>query len=132
METPFKIPVLTTDSTHISIFKEATFPETIRGGMILTDRINAQNLRLRVSEPGYTSDWHVAGDPTLIIIQQGTLRVILQDGSYKDFSAGDMFIAQDYLPEDIAFDPSKHGHRAEVIGDEVLRAVHVKLKKRQT
>jgi hypothetical protein len=111
----------------ISYFNEITFKKNDRNGMLLTDRIPAQNFRLRESMPGYFTDWHLSGDPTLIIIQKGILRISLQNGIYKDFKSGDMFIAADNLPENIVFDPNIHGHRAEVLGDETLLAVHIKL-----
>jgi hypothetical protein len=111
----------------ISYFNEITFKKNDRNGMLLTDRIPAQNFRLRESMPGYFTDWHLSGDPTLIIIQKGILRISLQNGIYKDFKSGDMFIAADNLPENIVFDPNIHGHRAEVFGDETLLAVHIKL-----
>jgi hypothetical protein len=95
--------------------------------MLLSDRIPGQYFRLRESLPGYSTDWHLSGDPTLIIIQKGILRISLQNGIYKDFKSGDMFIAADNLPENIVFDPNIHGHRAEVFGDETLLAVHIKL-----
>jgi hypothetical protein len=111
----------------ISYFNEITFKKNDRNGMLLSDRIPAQNFRLRESMPGYFTDWHLSGDPTLIIIQKGILRISLQNGIYKDFKSGDMFIAADNLPENIFFDPNIHGHRAEVFGDETLLAVHIKL-----
>jgi hypothetical protein len=111
----------------ISYFNEITFKKNDRNGMLLTDKIPAQNFRLRESMPGYFTDWHLSGDPTLIIIQKGILRISLQNGIYKDFKSGDMFIAADNLPENIVFDPNIHGHRAEVLGDETLLAVHIKL-----
>ena len=90
---------ITVDEHFTSIFSDQEYPQIIRGGMLLTEQISALNLRLRESEVGYASDWHVAGDPTLILVQQGVLRILLRDGSAKDFSAGDAFIAQDYLPK---------------------------------
>jgi hypothetical protein len=123
----FKLITICCDQSHISIFSEKCFEKTARNGMLLTDRIPAQNFRLRESMPGYFTDWHLSGDPTLIIIQKGILRISLQNGIYKDFKSGDMFIAADNLPENIVFDPNIHGHRAEVFGDETLLAVHIKL-----
>ena len=123
----FSIDTIEVNEEGISVFSETDYPKEIRGGMHLTPRIDALNLRLRTSEPGYKTDWHLAGDPTLIIIQQGTLRIGLQNGETRDYKAGDAFIAKDQLPEAITFDPQKHGHRAEVIGHEVLKAVHIKL-----
>ncbi|GAB5526263.1 MAG: hypothetical protein Roseis2KO_41350 [Roseivirga sp.] len=121
------IPTITSDKDFISVFSEESYPRHSRGGMILTDRIDAQNLRLRESAPGYQTDWHVAGDATLIIIQQGTLRISLRSGQSMDFTKGDAFIARDYLPEHIDFDNERHGHKAEVLGNEALIAVHIKL-----
>ena len=126
----FEIPLITSDSSYTSIFSSVQYPQHTRGDMLLTDRIDALNLRLRISEPGYQSDWHIAGDPTLIVVQQGTLRIILRNNSLREFKAGDSFIAADYLPEATSFDTKKHGHRAEVVGNEKLIAVHIKLAKR--
>lgn len=95
--------------------------------MFITDRIDALNFRHRASEPGYFSSWHVAGDPTLIIIRSGILRMTLRNGEYRDFKAGDLFIAQDHLQVGEVFDEKYHGHTAELIGDERLLAVHIKL-----
>lgn len=125
--TPFVISAITINESFISIFSEESFPKTARSGMLLTDRIESQNLRLRESAPGYVASWHVAGDPTLIIVQSGTLRITLRDGNYKDFSCGDIFIAKDYLPEHIKFDNKLHGHYSEVLGNEIFRATHIKL-----
>lgn len=69
----------------------------------------------------------MAGDPTLIIVRGGTLRIELRGGTFRDFTAGDLFIAEDNLPEDMIFNKDKHGHRALVIGEQALEAVHIKL-----
>ena len=95
--------------------------------MVLSEQIDAVNFRLRKSAAGYKSDWHVAGDPTLILIQKGILRITLRNGDYRDFPAGSMFIAEDFLPHETSFDPAKHGHMAEVISDQELEAIHIKL-----
>lgn len=121
------ISEVSVNDAFVSIFSEATHEQNARGGMLLTDRIDALNFRIRESAPGYQADWHVAGDPTLLLIQQGTLRITLRDGSYRDFSAGDMCIAKDYLPKDVPFDTARHGHQASVVGETDLKAVHIKL-----
>ena len=103
MNTHFKIPTITVNEDYISIFSEESFPEEVKGGMLLTERINAQNFRLRESKASYKADWHIAGDATLIIVQKGVLRITLQNKSYRDFKAGEMFIAKDDLPSDVSF-----------------------------
>lgn len=124
------IPTISVNQDFVTVFGQEVFPQQLHGGMILTERIEALNFRIRESNPEYKTEWHVAGDPTLILIQKGTLRITLQNGDFQDFGSGTMFIAQDYLPENIDFDPKKHGHMAEVNGQESLLAVHIRLSKR--
>jgi len=121
------VPVLCNAGTGYSAFTDQ--PHTLEdyNGLFISPRINALNFRHRVSQPGYFSSWHVAGDPTLIIIRAGTLRIGLRDGSYRDFTAGDVFIAQDKLPENGGFDDRVHGHTAQLIGEQELLALHIKL-----
>ena len=123
----FRIPAISTNEVHISVFSEKSFDQEVRGGMLLSGRIDAQNFRLRQSEPGYETGWHLAGDPTLIIVRAGILRIELRDGRYRDFQAGDLFVAADNLPVGISFDADIHGHKARVMGDQRLEAVHIKL-----
>lgn len=120
------IPCISVDDAHHSRFIETQLSTSDHNGMWITTRQNALNFRHRVSAPGYASTWHVAGDPTLIIIRQGELVIELRDGSRKVFRAGDQFIAADYLPSSIPFS-EQHGHRAFVQSDEALEAIHIKL-----
>lgn len=121
------LPTLITDEAGGSAFIDAAWPEEVRGGLVLSPRLGASSLRLRRSEPGYAADWHVAGEPVLIVVQSGTLRIGLRGGKHRDFSAGDAFIAADALPEGEPFDPVVHGHTATVVGDAPLQAIHIKL-----
>ncbi len=127
MTSTFKTSCININGEFISIFTEEILPKISIGEMILTERIDAQNLRLRERKAGYTADWHVAGDPTLIIIQSGVLRITLQNGDSMDFEAGELFIAKDYLADNITFDKTIHGHQASVVSNETLRVVHIKL-----
>lgn len=121
------LPMLITGPQGRSVWSTCDWPTESRGGMLLSPRFDCSSLRLRQSAAGYRSDWHVAGDATLIIIRRGTLRLILRDDSTRDFGPGDAFIAGDRLREGEAFDDTLHGHRAEVVGDTMLEAVHIKL-----
>ena len=123
----FLITSIMNNEELVSVFSEEEYPVAIDGGMVLTDRIGIKNFRFRKSEPGYKTDFHVAGDPTLIIIQAGELKISLQNGDSKSFKAGDCFIAKDYLPANVNFDSTKHGHKAMVIGDKTLLAIHIKM-----
>lgn len=96
---------------------------------MLSDQQGALNFRLRSSDSDYASDWHVAGDPTLLIILQGSIELSLRNGLTKEVGQGQMFIAQDYLADGVEFG-EQHGHRARVLGDVQLSALHLKLSKR--
>lgn len=115
------------DRTGFSFFNDEQYSLEDYNGLFITDRKEALNFRHRMSKPGYFSAWHVAGDPTLIIVRTGQLRITLRNGDYRDFTAGDLFIAQDRLQVNEIFDHQVHGHTAELIGNETLLAVHIKL-----
>lgn len=127
MSEHFIIPTITVDSHYRSVFSEEQVPASWWSNMLLSEQIPAVNFRWRCSEVGYASRWHVAGDPTLIIVLSGCLRILLRDGSYRDFSTGDRFIAKDFVPAGQSFDDAFHGHRAELIGENKLEAIHIKL-----
>ena len=118
------IPVLRSAENGVSEFIEESYSLDDFNGLFISSRIEAQNFRHRMSQFGYFSSWHVAVDPTLIIIRQGTLRIGLRDG---DFHAGDLFIAKDSLRQGEDFDEHKHGHTAKLIGEQELFSVHIKL-----
>lgn len=127
MNQPFIIPTITTNEKGISIFSTVDFSVQPRGGMFLTEQIGSKNFRIRKSDVGYATDFHLAGDATFIIIQKGSLKIELQNGDFKIFNSGDCFIAQDNLPGTIPFNNKVHGHKASVVGTESLQAVHIKL-----
>lgn len=121
------VPVLCNIDTELSYFVDQQYSLEDYDGLFISSRQQALNFRHRMSEPGYFSNWHVAGDPTLIIIREGILRIGLRDNSYRDFAAGNAFIAQDRLADEMTFDDNIHGHTARVIGDEKVVALHLKL-----
>lgn len=127
MNQSFIISTITTNENGISIFEYIDYSVQQRGGLFISDQIGAQNFRLRKSDVGYATDFHLAGDATFIIIQKGNLKIELQNGDFKIFNPGDCFIAKDNLPENIKFDNSIHGHKASVVGNESLQAIHIKL-----
>ena len=127
MNKPFIITTITTNKNGVSVFLDIDFEVHQRGGLFLSEQIIAKNFRIRKSNVGYQTDFHLTGDATFIIIQKGQLKIELQNGESKIFSAGDSFIAQDNLPENIIFDNKIHGHSASVVGTETLQAIHIKL-----
>jgi hypothetical protein len=121
------IPILCNVKIQRSYFIDQQYSLEDYNGMFISTRQKALNFRHRISEPGYFSNWHVAGDPTLIVVRCGILRIGLRDASYRDFGAGDAFVAQDKLADNMDFNVNIHGHTAQVIGDQPLMALHLKL-----
>lgn len=124
-----KIPSVTNDGYGRSVFGTQEIELSGSSNWMLSEQQAALNFRLRSSTNPYQSDWHLAGDPTLLIILTGVIEIQLRDGSSQQFAAGDLFIAEDYLIDGVVFD-DRHGHCARVIGQEVLQALHLKLGKR--
>ena len=60
---------------------------------------------------------------------QGVLRIMgigLQDGSLREFKAGEHFYSADHLPAGAMFDAALHGHWSCQIGDEPLVTLFVR------
>jgi hypothetical protein len=123
------IPTISNDGRGPSYFGQRH--ETLSGDITrqLSEQIDAVNFRLRHSEY-YSSDYHVAGDPTLLIVLSGSIRIDLQNGDSKTFTQGDLYIAEDYLESGVTFNPTLHGHRAVMTENMPYKAVHIKLSKR--
>ena len=123
------LPTISNDGQGASVF--STREIALNGELTrqLSDQITAVNFRLRHSED-YSSNYHVAGDPTLLIVLSGTMKIELPTGEAREFSQGDLYIAEDYLDADTEFKKGFHGHRAEMIGDTPYQAVHIKLSQR--
>lgn len=124
------IPSVCNDGRGVSVFSTRKIDLSGTNARRLSEQQAACNFRLRKSDKHYAADWHVAGDPTLLIILTGTLRISLRNGEQHDIHAGQLFIAEDYLLPDVEFIQDHHGHRAEVIGERTLSALHLKLAKR--
>lgn len=123
------LPTISNDGKGASFFD--TREVTLNGDLTrqLSDQIPSINFRLRRSE-NYGSDYHVAGDPTLLIVLSGTIRIELPSGETREFSQGDLYVAEDYLDTGIKFKQGLHGHRAEMVGNTPYKAVHIKLSRR--
>ncbi len=124
------IVTISIDESYCSTFSTTDISQSkLATDLWVSEQQTSLNFRYRSSPAGYQSDWHVAGDPTLIIVCTGCLEIELRDGSKKQFSAGEKFIARDFLPPHLAFDPLHHGHCARVMGEEEFSALHLKLAK---
>lgn len=124
------VPCVTSDGRGASVFREKTFALSGDESRRLSEQIAALNFRFRISGTDYRSDFHVAGDPTLLLILGGAVELSLANGESRQFNVGDVFIAEDFLAEGVDFIDGYHGHKAEVIGQQQLKALHLKLSRR--
>jgi hypothetical protein len=124
------IPAVSNNGDGASFFSVREVPLHGTLERMLSDQQSAMNFRWRESDGSYASGFHVAGDPTLLVILSGTLCIELHNGETRHFSVGEYFIAEDYLGNDAIFDEAIHGHRAYVLEGKPLSALHLKLAKR--
>ena len=82
--------------------------------------------QLRHSPPGFRSDFHCTTVPQWVIILAGVMEIGLQDGSTRQFKAGEHFYSADTLPEGVTFDPGHHGHCSRQVGPEPLVTLFVR------
>ena len=94
-----KFTSVTNDGYGASYFCKKSVELSGEPSRRLSQQIDAVNFRLRSSDTSYVSGFHVAGDPTLLIILSGTVRIELHNGDSREFNAGEMFVAEDYLHE---------------------------------
>ena len=83
-------------------------------------------LQLRQSPVGFRSTFHCTGTPQWVFILSGCMEIGLQDGSSRQFRAGQHFYSADVLPPGQTFDPAVHGHWSRQVGDEPLVTVFVR------
>ncbi len=119
--------VLYTDADGRARFREN--PERLEAGspMVKLGALHSSaGFQFRESPCGYQSAFHCTEHPQWIVVLQGCLEIILQDGTARQFTRGDYFFCADVLPAQASFDPSIHGHRSRQIGDEVLQTLFVR------
>ena len=123
----FTQTILYTDEHGYARFREQEI--ALSGGTParrLSAGSEAEDLQLRQSPPGFSSAFHCTGTPQWLFVLQGIMEIGLQDGSSRQFKAGQHFYSADTLPEGATFDPQKHGHCSRQVGDEPLITAFVR------
>jgi hypothetical protein len=82
--------------------------------------------QLRESPVGFRSQFHCTGKPQWVFILKGQMKIGLQDGSYRVFTAGEHFFSADTLPEGDLFDAGIHGHWSAQVGDQPLQTLFIR------
>jgi hypothetical protein len=82
--------------------------------------------QLRLSPPGFRSDFHCTETAQWVFILQGRMEIGLRDGSSRVFGPGQHFYSADLLPAGASFDPQVHGHCSRQVGHEALVTLFVR------
>lgn len=119
--------ILYTDSDGYARFKEEEIALSEGDAVTaLSSFMPAEGLQLRRSQVGFKSGFHCTGKPQWLFVLRGIMQITLQDGSSRQFKAGEHFYSADVLPEGAIFDNKIHGHSSCQIGDEVLETLFVR------
>ena len=119
--------VLYTDSDGRAKWREEEIPlgEGTPQAM-LSAVLASAGYQLRVSPPGFRSQWHCTPQPQWVFILEGEMQIGLRDGAVRLFRPGEHFYSADILPEGASFDPALHGHWSAQRGDRALITLFVK------
>ncbi len=126
--TTFTKTLLFTDSDGRAQFKDEVLAlDHGTPAARLSEVFASGGYQLRTSPVGFRSDFHCTGTPgQWVFILQGRMGIGLQDGTLREFSAGEHFYSADHLPAGAVFDASLHGHWSCQIGDEPLVTLFVR------
>jgi hypothetical protein len=120
--------ILFTDTDGRAKFREeqVALPEGSPQAM-LSPVLPASGCQLRQSPVGFRSQFHCTTEEQWLVVLSGEMKIGLQDGSSRNFKAGDHFYSADLLPEGASFDPTVHGHWSCQVGEQPLVTMFVKV-----
>jgi hypothetical protein len=93
---------------------------------MLSELFVSGGYQLRESPVGFRSQFHCTGAPQWVFILRGLMKIGLQDGSSRLFGPGEHFYSADFLPANVTFDASVHGHWSQQVGPEPLVTLFVR------
>ena len=119
--------VLVTDADGRARFRDEIIPfDQGNPQSRLSALMPSGGYQLRHSPVGFRSQFHCTTNAQWVFILSGCMRIGLQDGSTRDFNAGQHFYSADLLPEGASFDEKVHGHCSCQLGDDDLVTLFVR------
>ena len=120
--------ILYTDADGYAKFREEQVALTEGSPQsMLSSVLSASGCQFRQSPVGFRSQFHCTTDKQWLFVLSGEMKIGLQDGSSRNFKAGDHFYSADLLPEGATFDPQVHGHWSCQVGEHPLVTLFVKV-----
>lgn len=119
--------ILFTDTDGRAKFREeqVALTEGVPASM-LSPVLPVTGCQFRQSPIGFRSQFHCTTEEQWLVVLSGEMKIGLQDGSSRNFKAGDHFYSADLLPAGAAFDPTVHGHWSCQVGDQPLITMFIK------
>lgn len=125
--TTFTKVILFTDTDGRAKFREEHIALTEGSPQaMLSPVLPASGCQLRQSPVGFRSQFHCTTEEQWLVVLAGEMKIGLQDGSSRNFKAGEHFYSADLLPEGASFDPAVHGHWSCQVGEQPLVTMFVK------
>ena len=119
--------ILHTDSDGRARWREERLPLTEgKPQAQLSALMPSGGYQLRISPPGFSSEFHCTEKAQWVFILGGRMEIGLQDGSTRVFGPGEHFYSADLLPAGAAFDAQVHGHRSRQLGPDPLITLFVR------
>jgi hypothetical protein len=124
----FTKTILFTDADGLAKFKDETIPLSEGTPVAMLSQLFASGgYQIRHSPVGFRSQFHCTGaQAQWVFILQGRMGIGLQDGSLREFGAGEHFYSADHLPAGASFDAALHGHWSCQIGEDPLVTLFVR------
>jgi hypothetical protein len=123
----FSKVVLFTDADGRAQFKEEAVPLNEGSPQALLSEVFASGgYQLRVSPPGFRSQFHCTTAPQWCFILGGQMEIGIQGGVSRIFGPGQHYFGADLLPEGAVFDPAVHGHWSAQAGPDPLVTLFVR------
>jgi hypothetical protein len=127
MDPHFTRVVLYTDTDGRARFRDEQLPlDQGKPAARLSALMPSGGYQLRRSPVGFRSEFHCTENPQWVFILGGIMEIGLQDGSTRQFRAGEHFYSADVLPVGASFDAGVHGHWSRQVGDEPLTTLFVR------
>ncbi len=125
--TTFTKVILYTDNDGRAKFREEEIALSEGTPQAMLSTISpATGCQFRQSPVGFRSQFHCTTEPQWLFVLGGEMKIGLQDGSSRNFKAGEHFYSADLLPKGASFDPGIHGHWSCQVGDQPLVTLFVK------
>ena len=119
--------VLFTDRDGRARFREEAVPLSEgKPQARLSALMQSGGYQLRMSPPGFRSEYHCTEHPQWVFILGGVMEIGLRDGSLRPFRPGEHFFSADTVPAGASFDAGVHGHWSRQAGSEPLVTLFVR------